>query len=63
LVELPVLVEAREILLEINIVLLLEEEELDTLAEQKSASEFFRVFAISTKLTDFAADKRSIVEY
>jgi hypothetical protein len=63
LVELPVLVEAREILPEIDIVPCPEEEELGALSEQKSAPEFFRVFAISAKLTDFAADKGGTVEY
>jgi hypothetical protein len=54
LVELLVLVEAREVLPEIDVAPCPEEEELGTLAEYKSAPEFFRVFAISAKLTDFA---------
>ena len=41
---------------------LLEEEELGALAVWKSAPEFFRVFAISAKLTDFAAAEEGAVE-
>jgi hypothetical protein len=62
LIGLLVLVEARETPLEINVAPLLEEEELGALAERKSAPEFFRVFAMSTKLTDFTADKGRAVE-
>jgi hypothetical protein len=62
LIGLPVLVEARETPLEIDVALLLEEEELGALAEQKSAPEFFRVFTMSVKLTDFAADEGGVVE-
>ena len=38
----------------------LEEEELGTLVELKSTPKFFRVFAISTKLTDFIVDEGTI---
>jgi hypothetical protein len=62
LVGLLVLVEARETPPEIDVALLLEEEELGALAERKSAPEFFRVFAMSAKLTDFAADEGGAVE-
>ena len=62
LVELLVLVEARETLPEIDVVSCPEEEELGALEERKSAPGFFRVFAMSAKLTDFAADKEGAVE-
>src|SRR5271169_4538778 len=39
-----------------------EEEVSDALAERKSAPEFFRVFAISAKLTDFAVDGGVAIE-
>jgi hypothetical protein len=61
-IELPVLVEARETPLEIDVAPHLEEEELGALAERKSAPEFFRVFTMSTKLTDFAVDEEGVVE-
>jgi hypothetical protein len=51
LVGLLVLVRARETLLDP------EEEVLDALAEQKFTPKFFRVFAKSVKLTNFAVDK------
>jgi hypothetical protein len=57
LVGLLVLVRARETPLDP------EEEVLDALAEQKFASKFFKVFAISAKLTDFAVDKGVAIEY
>ena len=62
LIELLVLVEARETPLEIDVAPCLEEEELGALAERKSAPEFFRVFAMSAKLTDFVADEEGVVE-
>ena len=62
LIGLPVLVEARGMPPEIDMAPLPEEEELGALAECKSAPEFFRVFAISAKLTDFAADEGGAVE-
>lgn len=61
-IELLVLVEARETPLEINVAPCPEEEELGALAEWKSAPEFFRVFAMSAKLTDFTVDKEGVVE-
>jgi hypothetical protein len=61
-IKLLVLVEARETPLEIDVAPCLEEEELGALTERKSAPEFFRVFAMSTKLTNFAADKEGVVE-
>ena len=61
-IELPVLVEVRETPPEIDVALCPEEEELGALAEWKSAPEFFRVFAMSAKLTDFAADEEGVVE-
>ena len=54
LVGLPVPVEARETPPEIDVALRPEEEGLGALAERKSAPEFFRVFAMSAKLTDLA---------
>jgi hypothetical protein len=39
-----------------------EEEVLDTLAKRKFAPEFFKVFAISAKLTDFVVDKGVAIE-
>jgi hypothetical protein len=62
LVELLDLVEARETLLELNIAPYLEEEELRTLVERKSTPKFFRVFAMSTKLTDFVANEEGTIE-
>jgi hypothetical protein len=61
-VELLVPVEARETPLEIDVAPHPEEEELSALAERKSAPEFFRVFAMSAKLTDFGADEEGVVE-
>jgi hypothetical protein len=61
-IKLPVLVEARETLPKIDIALRLEEEELGVLTEWKSVPEFFRVFTMSTKLTNFAVDKEGVVE-
>ena len=61
-IELPVSVEARETPPEIDVAPRPEEEELGALAERKSAPEFFRVFAMSAKLTDFAADEEGVVE-
>jgi peroxiredoxin len=52
LIELLVLVGAKEILPEIDTGVCPEEEELGALTEQRSASELSRVFAISAKLTD-----------
>ena len=46
----------------INVAPYLEEEELGALVERKSAPKFFRVFAMSVKLTNFAADKEGVVE-
>jgi hypothetical protein len=46
----------------INIAPYLEEEELGVLAEWKSTPKFFRVFAMSTKLTDFVVDEEGVVE-
>ena len=61
-IELLVLVEARETPLEIDVTPYLEEEELGALVEWKSTPEFFRVFAMSTKLTDFRVDEEGVVE-
>ena len=41
----------------------LKEGVLGVLAEQKSALEFFRVFAMFAKLTDFVAEEEGVVEY
>ncbi len=62
LVVLLVLVEARETLPEIDVAPRLEEEGPGALAERKTAPEFFRVFAMSTKLTNFAVDEEGAVE-
>ena len=62
LVELPVSVEVRETPPEIEVTPRPEEEGLGALAERKSAPEFFRVCAMSAKLTDFAADEGGAVE-
>ena len=61
-IELLVLVKVRETPLEINVAPYLEEEELGALVEWKSTPEFFRVFTMSTKLTDFVVDKEGVVE-
>ena len=61
-IKLPVLVEARETPPEIDVAPRLEEEELGALAERKSTPEFFRVFTMSMKLTDFAVDEEGVVE-
>ena len=61
-IELLVLVEVRETPPEIDVAPCLEEEELGALAEWKSTPEFFRVFAMSTKLTNFAVDEEGVVE-
>jgi hypothetical protein len=61
-VGLLVLVEARETPPELDVALRPEEEELGALAERKSAPEFFRVFAMSAKLTDFAVGEGGAVE-
>ena len=61
-IELLVLVEARETPLEIDVAPHLEEEELSALVERKSTPEFFRVFAMSAKLTDFGVDEEGVVE-
>jgi hypothetical protein len=61
-IALLVLVKAREMPLEIDVALYLEEEELSALAEWKSTPEFFRVFTMSVKLTNFTADEEGVVE-
>jgi hypothetical protein len=63
LVGLPVPVEARETPPELDVVLRPEEGVLGVLAERKSTPEFFRVFAMSAKLTDFVAEEGGAVEY
>ena len=43
--------------------LCLKEGVLSVLAKRKSAFEFFKVFAMSAKLTNFVAEEKGIVEY
>ena len=50
-------VEARETPPEFEVGALLDEEVLPVLAPLKAAPEFLRVFAMSAKLTDFAAEE------
>ena len=54
------LVEARETPPEFEVGALLDEEALPVVAPLKSAPEFFRVFAMSAKLTDFAAEEEGV---